>query len=666
MSFASFLNIDTDRVSKTAVYTVEVGDAKPGEGKARRYRQTPLGPLVTLPEGVTNLHENFLKGRRIAGDAPFLGTRPVVDGVAGPYEWESYNQVYTRIQNLGSGLLKRGLKTGDNVGLFSVNRAEWVIGEQSCYMYSWTTVPLYDTLGDEAIEYILQLTETPVVLATADKAAQLVELALKLKSLKVVVIMDTPSEELIAKGKAAGIEVVSIKAIEAEGAAAPVPAVPTNGETVATICFTSGTTGLPKGVILSHKNILSFKAGVDLHKQTKNVYDFDHNDVHISYLPLAHIFERTIQAALVNVGGQVGFYQGDTLKLLDDVAELKPTIFVSVPRLYNRIYDKVLANAKAAGGIATSLFNMAYAAKKENLTHGYIKHPFWDALVFAKVRARLGGRVKYLLTGAAPISKDVIDFLRICFSAELTEGYGQTETSAAACTTIFEDLTSGHIGVPMPHCEIKLIDVPNLNYTSADKPHPRGEICIRGSNVFSGYYKEPAKTAETLDADGWCHTGDIGLWDAQGRLVIIDRVKHIFKLSQGEYIAPEKVEIIYQKHEAVAQAFVYGDSLQSAVVGVIIPDEETFPKWAAEQGITGKSYVELCQDQEVSKILLKTLIAYGKQNDLKGFENIRAIHLSSTLMTPESGLLSPTFKLKRHEAKAFYAAQIEAMYKSIA
>jgi long-chain acyl-CoA synthetase len=222
------------------------------------------------------------------------------------------------------------------------------------------------------------------------------------------------------------------------------------------------------------------------------------------------------------------------LKLLDDVSVLKPTCFISVPRLFNRIYDRVLAGVKAKGGIAAFLFNTAYSQKKSALRKGTQTHFLWDALVFANVRAKLGGRVRFLFTGSAPISSDVMDFLKICFSCDVYEGYGQTETSAGISITYSGDCTSGHIGAPVACGEIKLVDVPSMNYTSKDKPNPRGEICVRGNQVFKGYYKEPEKTQEAFYEGGWLRTGDVGSIDSLGRLVIIDRVKQIFKLAQGE------------------------------------------------------------------------------------------------------------------------------------
>lgn len=200
-----------------------------------------------------------------------------------------------------------------------------------------------------------------------------------------------------------------------------------------------------------------------------------------------------------------------------------------------------------------------------------------------------------------------------------------------------------------------------MDYRSTDKPFPRGEICVRGPSIMREYYKVPDKTAEAIDEDGWLHTGDIGLFDSANRLQIIDRLKNIFKLSQGEYIAPEKIEGVYQKHELVAQAFVYGDSKQSSLVGVIVPDADAFVPWAQSK-VSGLSKEEVYKSDQVKKELLKTLNAYGKENDLKGFEQIRAIYLTADEFTIENDLLTPTFKLKRELARKVYGSQIDEMY----
>ncbi|KAJ3118619.1 Long chain acyl-CoA synthetase 7 peroxisomal [Nowakowskiella sp. JEL0407] len=645
--------------------TVEVADAPdvPGETKPRRSAYAPPGPLIKgLPEAST-LHENMLRSVNKFGDSPFLGKRTFVDGVAGPYVFQSYSEIFERIKNFSSYLVSIGMKPRQNIGLFSINRAEWVIGEHGAFCQNVCTVPLYDTLGAEAVEFIISETSLPVVVATKDKVKFLLDLvgkSTKLSSVKHIVAMDEAPEDLVEKGKSLGITVISFADAETAGAASPAPFSPPLPDDLATICYTSGTTGLPKGVMLTHTNMLGFGGSVDHLMNCGRMYRFTSSDSYISYLPLAHVMEREVLLVITTVGAKIGFYQGDTLKLLDDVAELKPTVFASVPRLFNRIYDRILQGVSAKGGVAKMLFDTAYAAKKRNLANGYVTHVLWDRLVFGAVRARLGGRVKVIVSGSAPLSADIKDFLKICFSVELFEGYGQTETAAALTVDDRYDYL-GRGGLVLPCAEIKLQDVPSMNYTSKDKPYARGEIMVRGTNLFIGYHNQPDKTAETLDKDGWAHTGDIGQFDEQGRLQIIDRLKNIFKLSQGEYIAPEKVEMVLLKHELVAQAFVYGDSLQSTIVAVIVPDEEVFMKWATPE-FGEKTFKDHCADPNVAKAVLKQLETYCRQEGLKGFEIVKGLHLEPVQFSMENGLYTPSFKLKRHDAKIHYQGVIDKLY----
>lgn len=269
-----------------------------------------------------------------------------------------------------------------------------------------------------------------------------------------------------------------------------------------------------------------------------------------------------------------------------------------------------------------------------------------------------------LFLGASPISPEVFDFLKICFGANVIEGYGMTETSCTISLTNFSDTNSGHVGPPIPCCEVKLVDIPEMNYYSTDQPYPRGEVCVRGPILFQGYHKDKAQTMEVMDEEGWFHTGDVGCWLSNGRLKIIDRKKNLFKLAQGEYIAPEKIENIYMRCPMVAQVFIYGDSLKSQLVGIVVPDVDVLIPWAKQQGIR-KNLAALCEDKEVVSSILDSIQAEGRIAGLTGFEQVHAICVIPEPFTVENDLLTPTFKLKRPQAKEKFRTQIEKLYQTL-
>jgi long-chain acyl-CoA synthetase len=413
--------------------------------------------------------------------------------------------------------------------------------------------------------------------------------------------------------------------------------------------------------MLTHANCVAEVTSARMHG-----VELTKDDVYISYLPLAHIFERVVSAIVLSYGAAGGFYQGDVLKLFDDIQLLRPTLFPSVPRLFNRLFDKVNSTIATTGGLKKFLYEWGYATKKSQLDYGQDPaNRFWDSLVFSNLRAKLGGRVRYIITGSAPISEQVFQFLQICFGCPVLQGYGLTETTAACNISAINDWKCGHVGPPTVSVEEKLEDVPEMNYFTANpRGPPQGEICVRGPSVFVGYYKDEEKTREAIDKDGWFHTGDIGQWNPDGTLTIIDRKKNIFKLAQGEYVAAEYLEQVYVKAPLVAQIFVYGDSLQAVLVAVVVPDAEVLLPWARSQGLKG-DLEALCREEAVRKAVLAELTQVGKDAKLKGFEFVKAIHLDHRPFSVENGLLTPTFKNKRADLKKHYQAEIDAMYAAL-
>lgn len=630
-----------------------------GEFARQSVLQDGNGPVTHIYDDAKTVYGVFLRGVRVSNNGPCLGSRKPKQ----PYEWISYREVMERAENLGSAFIHQGhSKTTDpHIGIFSQNRPEWTMTELACYTYSLVSVPLYDTLGTEAIIYIIDKASISTIVCDVEDKVNLVLDCVQGRehTVKTIVLMKTPSADLVGRGQQAGIQILSLQEMEAIGKSNHHEPVPPKPEDMAIICFTSGTTGNPKGAMLTHKNIVCNLAAVI--KMTEAACPLSPSDVHLSYLPLAHMFERLVQALIIMQGGRIGFFQGDIRQLSDDLKTLRPTVFPVVPRLLNRMYDKIMGQANSS--VKRWLLGFAYRRKEAELARGIMrKDSIWDRLIFKKVQDSLGGRVRLMVTGAAPVSPTVLSFIRVAMSCQFYEGYGQTECTAGCSLTMSGEWIAGHVGPPLPCNSIKLVDVPEMNYLAVNG---EGEVCVKGPNVFQGYLKDPEKTAEAIDADGWLHTGDIGKWLPNGTLKIVDRKKHIFKLAQGEYIAPEKIENVYIRSDAVAQAFVHGDSLQACLVAVVVPDPDFLCGWAKRTlGLEG-SYQDLCTKAEVKAAILEDMVRLGKEGGLKSFEQVKAIYIHTELFSVESGLLTPTLKSKRNEMRQHFRSQIDELYAGI-
>jgi len=358
-------------------------------------------------------------------------------------------------------------------------------------------------------------------------------------------------------------------------------------------------------------------------------------------------------------GVQIGFYGGDPLKMVaEDIPILKPTFFPSVPRLYNRIYGKIQDNIKAKKGCLGWMVQKAIATKIHALnTTGAVTHGCYDAIIFKKMKAIMGGNVKMMLTGSAPIAKDVLDFLKIAFCCPIIEGYGMTETSAGSCITMIGDPTSGHVGGPVANVKIRLRDIPEMSYLSTDNP-PRGEVCFWGPSIMKGYFKNPEKTQEALPDGEWLRSGDVGLINPNGSIKIIDRAKNIFKLSQGEYLAPEKLENVYVQSDWIMQAWVHGDSLHDFCMLFAVIDPEKVKVWA-----NGKEVNEaLMKDQTLIDEVIADVYRLASENKFNSLEKPKQFRLFLDPFTIENDLLTPTMKLKRNIAKIRFDAEIKEMY----
>uniref|UniRef100_A0A646QEB8 Long-chain-fatty-acid--CoA ligase n=1 Tax=Hemiscolopendra marginata TaxID=943146 RepID=A0A646QEB8_9MYRI len=621
---------------------------------------TPDGNFLRyLYEDTKTLFDVMRRGARNSGNNKCLGWRE--DEQSG-YQWLTYNEVITTYRNFGSGLIAKGLKPQPStfIGIYSQNSKEWIITEYACYNYSMVIIPLYDTLGPEACSFIINQANIAIVVCDKDERVNLLLNEVnQTSSLKIIVHVKPVTKHTISRAQSLNVELVSFSDIVQLGIQQPHEDVPPKPSDLCTICYTSGTTGKPKGVMLTHENVVADVSAVvyqlgDL-KPTKD-------DVMISFLPLAHMLERCCETALFMGGGSVGFYQGDIRLLMDDFQALKPTVTPAVPRLLNRIYDKVHSQVSSSK-IKSYLLKLAINSKLNELKRGIVRNnSIWDSLVFKKVQQGMGGNVRLLVVGSAPLAGNVLTFIRCALGCAVVEGYGQTEGCAPCTLTIQGDWQAEHVGPPIPCLSIKLVDVPEMEYYSSEN---KGEVCIKGTNVFQGYFKDPVKTKEALDEDEWLHTGDIGMWLPNGALKIVDRKKHIFKLAQGEYIAPEKIENIYIRSSLVGQIFVHGESLQACLVAIVVPDIDPLMKWAKNNGVKA-SFEELCKLSSVKAAILEEMTSLGKKSGLKSFEQVKDIYVTSEPFTVENNLLTPTLKTKRPELKKYFMPQIEAMYRTLA
>ncbi|SAM85910.1 related to Long-chain-fatty-acid--CoA ligase 6 [Ustilago bromivora] len=653
---------------------------------------SPIYKSAAQPEWKTTctVYDTLLRAKeenleeQVAGWRPW---NPVTNNFEPYFEWYTHQEVEEERTAIGSGLgalAKQGLLGNDlgetewTVAIWTLNRPEFMIIDYANLAYSRRTVSLYETYDAASAQYILNHAETRVLFTTPNHVGVALAAAQqgKLPLLKAIVILDAfrPSKQTIKAGfvdpqrdvlakewaKTCDIQIFNWFEILDLGRKNLAAHIPPKYDSIHSFCYTSGTTGNPKAAIIT--------AGMGGYVTTTMAFHKRGKFTVISYLPTAHIYARLCEIIVIRTGGRVGYFNGDTTRLLEDMSILKPDMFPSVPRVLNRIAALVQAQA-AAPGLKAALLRKALATKIANHDRdGSLTHPLYDPLVFSKVKAVLGGKVQYITSGSAPIRGDVLKLLRVCLSCDVREGYGQTE-NYGFCTVMYpNDISMGSVGAVYPGMQLKLADVPELGYTSEDKPFPRGEVLVKSQCTFPGYYKDQAKTKEALTDDGFLRTGDIAAIDEFNRVKIIDRVKSLLKLSQGEYVAIDNLSEFYGQNPLAAQLLVHGDSFRDYLIGISVPEPTTFAPLASKilgSTITADNLAameEACREPKVVAAYLDQYTKIAQQNKMKGFEYIKGLYLTMQPFSVENGLLTPTFKVKRHEAVERFKDQIEQVY----
>jgi len=476
---------------------------------------------------------------------------------------------------------------------------------------SITNVPLYDTLGEESICWTFEQTKLSTIFLSNEGISILLEIKKKglIDSLTTLVTFDEIKNEDKELAKKNGVKLMHYDdVVKAGKEESDMKFKPCCGESILTICYTSGTTGKAKGVVLTQKNfrdnaVASMRSGI--FHEYKMGYSF------LSYLPLAHVFERIVLYDAIIGVMKMGFYHGVIPELKDDIQALHPDVFTGVPRIYCRFYEKIMETINNLGRVKRKLINTAISSKVSNYKkNGTLTHWLYDKAILSRIRDSFGGNIKMFVSGAAPMDPNIMEKLRVMYSCRFLQGYGQTESAGALSIAYDNDTYPGSLGPPMACCIAKVVDVPEMGYLSTDEIDgvltPRGELCFKGSNLTKEYFKNPEQTEKLYDKDGWMHTGDIGMINSSGCIVIIDRIKNMLKLQQGEYVALEKLENDLMNSNWISQLFVHGDSYQTYLVGIIVPLNNTVMKWAKENNVKGE-FKEVCKSEELNEAILNDL-----------------------------------------------------------
>lgn len=557
----------------------------------------------------------------------------------------SYREAFDLVRRVVVGLRELGVERGDKVALLSDNRPEWALTDYACVCSGVVAVPIYGTLVDDQVAYILENAGVEALFAEnaeqLDKARSAADMAGV--ELHYVVFESTPDPPDGVQGWEAFLEAGARRLDSLDETAFRAMAEAVEPDDLATLIYTSGTTGPPKGVMLSHRNLFSNV------EAAHRVLEVDDTDTTLSFLPLSHVLQRMVDYLFFRVGCAIA-YAHDIRTVAEDLTLVRPTLVVSVPRLYEKVYNAVMevegvkrALVQWAREVATAWAEETLAGRRPSLVTR-MAYRVADRIVYRKIREGVGGRLRFFVSGGAPLEPALNRFF---YSVGLTvlEGYGLTETSPVTNVNTFEDFRIGTVGRPVPGTEIRIAE--------------DGEILIRGPQVMMGYYQDAEATHEAIDEQGWFHTGDIGQLDRDGFLTITDRKKDIIVTAGGKNVAPQPIENLLKTNAFVDQAVMVGDR-RKFVALLVVPAFQSLESWARAKGVAWQGRRQLLENPDVQAHMAREVLS--GLDDLARYEKPKKIALLEKEFSVEDGTLTPTQKVKRRVVQARYAHLIDQFY----
>ena len=581
-----------------------------------------------------------------------LGEREkLADGNVGDYKYISYSDTYNRVIQFGKGLLTLGLRKGDKIGIYSHNSIWWQTIAFGAYSFGGIVVPVYDSLGPDASEYIVNHADITVMFVSSYKYSNALKLLPKVPGVKKLIIMQDELPE--ERPENSDVEIMTCQQVYEAGATTDLSAPLPDKDDLALIMYTSGSTGTPKGCMLTHANIVAGAAGLSCVNMSCSPVE-----TYLSFLPLAHIYAQAVELEVLAHGGRVGYARGPVNLLIDDIKVLQPTIMTAVPRILNRVVDGMKDKIEKLSPFTQKILRMAMKEKVKCMKENRGQSLLLDGLLFKPFREALGGKLRLIVSGGAPIMPEVFEFLCATITPNILQGCGLTELSSACFVQELPVADPDTVGLCCPTVEMKLRPVKDMPQYDPNGEEPTGEIMAHGANMFKGYYKQPELTEEAF-VDGWFATGDVGRVTKGMQVKIIDRVKQLVKLSQGEYISLTTLTETYSLAKDVLFIYVHADSKHNEPIAIVWPSHEAQERWKNE-GIT-----DIINSDKAKKELIDNLYVEFQKRKLRGFEKINHIIIKTEEPTVENGLLTPSQKAQLTKIKNKYIDELNALYDSI-